>query len=79
MALIRPAGGITSQLMERLHILSERYVRVHLEPQGRDDRARDEHRALFDAWMAGDAPVVETLTARHIQGTLDDLQRELAG
>ncbi|ASG22466.1 GntR family transcriptional regulator [Nitrospirillum viridazoti] len=79
MALIRPAGGITSQLMERLHILSERYVRVHLEPQGRDDRARDEHRALFDAWMAGDAAVVETLTARHIQGTLEDLQRELAG
>ncbi|MEA1652730.1 GntR family transcriptional regulator [Nitrospirillum sp. BR 11164] len=79
MALIRPAGGITSQLMERLHILSERYVRVHLEPQGRDDRARDEHRALFDAWIAGDAPAVETLTARHIQGTLADLQRELAG
>ncbi|MDG3444167.1 GntR family transcriptional regulator [Nitrospirillum amazonense] len=79
MALIRPAGGITSQLMERLHILSERYVRAHLEPQGRDDRARDEHRALFDAWMAGDAAVVETLTARHIQGTLEDLQRELAG
>ncbi|MBB6251968.1 GntR family transcriptional regulator [Nitrospirillum iridis] len=79
MALIRPAGGITGQLMERLHVLSERYVRVHLEPQGRAGRAREEHRALFEAWASGDAPAVEALTGQHIRGTLEDLQRELAG
>ncbi|MDE1145930.1 MAG: GntR family transcriptional regulator [Azospirillaceae bacterium] len=77
MAMIRPAGGITGQLMERLHILSERYVRVHLEPQGRTGRARGEHRAIFDAWMVGDAAAVEALVDDHIRGTLADLQREL--
>ncbi|MGH1558627.1 FCD domain-containing protein [Caulobacter segnis] len=38
LAMIRPGGHIAFQLMERLQILAERYVRVHLEPNGRDER-----------------------------------------
>ena len=54
LTLVRPAGRpLTTQLVERLHVLAERYVRAHLEPEGRPQRARNEHRDLFDAWAAG--------------------------
>ncbi len=78
MALIRPCGSVTYQLLERLHILAERYVRRHLEPSGRGARARREHRALLKAWSGGDAARVEPLIADHIRATRDDLLRELA-
>jgi len=79
MALIRPGGYITFQLMERLQILAERYVRVHLEPNGRDERASREHRQILDAWIRGDGRTVEALVANHIRGTLSDLKQQLAG
>jgi len=79
LAMIRPGGHITFQLMERLQILAERYVRVHLEPNGRDERASREHREILDAWIRGDAKTVEALTANHIRGTLSDLKQQLAG
>jgi DNA-binding GntR family transcriptional regulator len=79
LALVRPGGHITFQLMERLQILAERYVRVHLEPNGRDERASREHREILDAWIRGDAKTVEALTANHIRGTLSDLKQQLAG
>ncbi|UAL09913.1 GntR family transcriptional regulator [Caulobacter segnis] len=79
LALMRPGGHITFQLMERLQILAERYVRVHLEPNGRDERASREHREILDAWIRGDAKTVEALTANHIRGTLSDLKQQLAG
>ncbi len=78
LAMIRPGGHITFQLMERLQILAERYVRVHLEPNGRDERASREHREILDAWIRGDATTVEALTANHIRGTLTDLKQQLA-
>jgi len=78
LALVRPGGHITFQLMERLQILSERYVRVHLEPLGRDERASLEHREILEAWIRGDAPTVEALTADHIRGTLSDLRQQLS-
>lgn len=79
LALVRPGGHITFQLMERLQILAERYVRVHLEPNGRDERASHEHREILDAWIRGDAKKVEALSANHIKGTLSDLKQQLAG
>ncbi|MBI1686608.1 GntR family transcriptional regulator [Caulobacter hibisci] len=79
MSLVQPGGHITVQLVERLQILSERYVRIHLEPLGRDERASREHRQILDAWKAGDGATVEALVAEHIQGTLDDLRQQLAG
>jgi DNA-binding GntR family transcriptional regulator len=79
MALIRPAGGlVTHQLLERLHVLAERYVRVHLEPFGREARAGEEHRDILAAWISGDGDRVETMIAEHIRGTMDDLQQQLA-
>ena len=77
LSLIRPGGPVTCQLLERLHILSERYVRMHLEPKGREDRARREHRAILEAWLATREAQVEGLVADHIQGTLNDLREQL--
>jgi DNA-binding GntR family transcriptional regulator len=79
LALIRPGAGlVTLQLLERLHVLAERYVRVHLQPSGRQARAKEEHRALLQTWLAKDAPEVEALTADHLRATIGDLQAELS-
>ncbi|MET0533299.1 MAG: GntR family transcriptional regulator [Steroidobacter sp.] len=68
---------ITTQLVEHLAILAERYVIAHLEPAGRDARAHVEHRALFDAWLERDKRKVEKLLKEHIQGTLKDLRAQI--
>jgi DNA-binding GntR family transcriptional regulator len=78
MSLIKPGGPIAYQLIERLHVVSERYVRAHLAPQGREARARQEHRDILAAWISGDAPRIEALLTSHIQGTLADLQEQLS-
>jgi DNA-binding GntR family transcriptional regulator len=79
LALVRPAARpLTLQLIERLHVLAERYVRAHLKPSGRSQRARGEHAALFDAWSRGDAPAVADLAESHIRATLEDLRAQLA-
>ena len=79
-ALVRPGAGlITRQLVERLHILAERYVRVHLEGAGRDARASAEHRALLETWLARDAAGIAELTRKHIADTLRDLHEQLKG
>ena len=77
--LVRPGGRLlTTQLVERLAILAERYVVAHLKPAGRDARAHLEHRALLDAWLSRDEADVEHLLTHHIQGTLDDLRMQFA-
>ncbi len=78
LALIRPSGKfVTIQLIERLQLIAERYVRAHLEPQGRERRARAEHAGLLKAWLAGDAPAVQRKVEIHISGALEDLRMEL--
>ena len=78
MALLRPsAQPLSVNILERLHILSERYVRKHLEPLGRDDRANDEHRNMLDAWLARDGALIRELTVAHIRKTMDDLMVQL--
>ncbi len=78
MALLRPANQpVTGTILERLHVLSERYVRKHLEPLGRDERANQEHRDLLDVWMARDERKITALTIVHIGKTLDDLRLQL--
>lgn len=80
MALVRPGGRLlTTQLVERLQILSERYVHKHLEPAGREDRAHLEHADLIDAWEKGDGSRARDLARAHIEGTLADLRRQLNG
>lgn len=78
-ALVRPGGRLlTTQLVERLSILSERYVVAHLKPSGRNARAHVEHAKLIDAWLARDEPLLERLLAEHIQGTLYDLHAQFS-
>jgi len=77
-ALVRPGRRLlTTQLVERLTILAERYVVAHLRPAGREDRAHLEHRGLLDAWLARDQALMATLLASHIQSTLTDLRGQL--
>lgn len=78
LALVRPARQpLTVGIIERLNAISDRYVRKHLEPMGRDTRANDEHRALLDAWLARDGETVTALLHAHIAQTLDDLENQL--
>jgi DNA-binding GntR family transcriptional regulator len=77
-ALIQPAGApVTLEMVERLHVIGERYVVRHLKPEGRTERAQAEHSALFDAWKAREVARVRDLTDLHIASTLNDLRAEL--
>ena len=78
LALVRPGGrAFTTALVDRLLSLAERYVRAHLKPEGRPDRARREHRELFAAWNEGRPHTVELIVRGHVQDTLDDLRAQL--
>jgi DNA-binding GntR family transcriptional regulator len=80
LALIRPSGmALTVGILEKLQVLGERYVRKHLEPRGRRARAKAEHAALLDAWLARDGAGVARLTKAHAAETLRDLREQLAG
>src|SRR3546814_19364221 len=77
LALLQAAGQpITVNFLERLHVLSERYVRKHLEPLGRDERANEEHRQMLDAWLARDSDRLRALTVAQHQKTLADLRQQ---
>jgi DNA-binding GntR family transcriptional regulator len=77
LALLRPSRQpITTTMLERLHVLGERYVRKHLEPRGRDQRANDEHAHLLESWLARDLPAVTERMYAHIEQTVLDLRRE---
>jgi DNA-binding GntR family transcriptional regulator len=79
LALARPARRpVTAQMLERLHVLAERYVRKHLEPHGRRERAHAEHQILLDLWTRRDEPALVRATIAHIETTLADLRRQLA-
>jgi DNA-binding GntR family transcriptional regulator len=79
MALIEPGGGrITLALVERLVILSGRYVHLHLRPAGRASRAQAEHAELFACWSRGDLERLEQSCRAHIGETLADLRRQLS-
>lgn len=76
-ALVRPGGRLlTTQLVERLSILAERYVVAHLQPAGRETRAHAEHQELLDAWIAADRAKLVALLTQHLQSTLDDLRQQ---
>jgi DNA-binding GntR family transcriptional regulator len=77
LSLVLPSGRlITADFVERLHVMAERYVRLHLAPIERADRANREHQALLDAWLARDPQVVQ-MTDLHISQTLADLRMQL--
>lgn len=79
LSLLRPsAQPITFSILERLHVIADRYVRKHLEPLGRDERANDEHKQILDAWLQRDLEGIRALTVVHLEKTLDDLRQQLA-
>jgi len=77
MALVRPSRqNITIAIINRLQVMSERYVRKHLEPIGRDVRASEEHRQMLEAWLVrGD---IAGLARDHLGTTLAELRGQLA-
>jgi DNA-binding GntR family transcriptional regulator len=77
-ALVRPGeGALTTQLVERLAFLAERYVVAHLKPAGRENRAHLEHRLIIDAWLARDGDTLQELLRKHMESTLHDLRVQL--
>jgi len=78
MALIRPgAGNLTYTMIERLNVIADRYVRFHLGPQGRPERANCQHEEILEAWLTGEHKTLLKLVRDHIQETHDDLRHEL--
>jgi DNA-binding GntR family transcriptional regulator len=77
MSLVRPLHKqVTIQIIERLNIISERYVGKHLEPAGRDDRAHNEHSTMLALWAAGKGDEVAAVMHDHIASTLEDLRKQ---
>jgi DNA-binding GntR family transcriptional regulator len=77
-ALYAPSGKpVTVNILDRLQVLSERYVRTHLEPLGRDERANEEHRELVQTWLTRDADKMRALAYAHNVKTLEDLRLQL--
>lgn len=78
LALVKPGGNrITTNIVARLHILADRYVRKHLEPKGRVPRAEGEHHEMLDAWIKRKDVKVRKLISEHLEGTLGDLRAVL--
>jgi DNA-binding GntR family transcriptional regulator len=70
---------IAAEILSRLHTLAQRYVQAHLRPEGRVNRASQEHATLLSSWCAGDSNQVRELMHRHIESTRDDLIRAVSG
>jgi len=77
-ALVRPGGQpVTTNIVARLHVLADRYVRKHLEPKGRFVNAEAEHHEMLDAWLKRRDARVRKLITQHLEHTLADLRTEL--
>jgi DNA-binding GntR family transcriptional regulator len=77
-ALIVPrVQPVTAEILNRLHALSQRYVRMHLLPPGRVKRATEEHGLLYEAWANRNTEETVRLTYAHIETTRDDLAQLL--
>jgi len=78
LALVQPGGQhVTTNLVARLHVLADRYVRKHLEPNGRVLRAEAEHHEMLDAWTNRRDARVRKLITSHLTHTLGDLRSVL--
>lgn len=77
-ALMAPADRhLTLQMVVRLRVLAQRYVNLHLQPEGRSARAEAEHRAILAVWLDADAPLVERLVREHVARTAEDLREQM--
>ncbi len=74
LALVVPQRQpLTADTLYRLHTLSQRYVRLHLQNRQRIERAAEEHSLLFATWAAGRERETAETVRRHIEVTRDDL------
>jgi DNA-binding GntR family transcriptional regulator len=79
LALVVPRiQAVTSETLSRLHTLSQRYVRMHLQPAGRVKRAIKEHTALYEAWAAKSTKEARRLCQAHIEETSSELSEALS-
>jgi DNA-binding GntR family transcriptional regulator len=79
LALIVPrVNPVTSEVLYRLHTLSQRYVRLHLQGAGRAKRATREHSAIYRAWAEQDVEETRRLVRAHIEETRDELRQSFA-
>ncbi len=75
-ALVRPGSRpLTTQLVERLLVLSARYLVAHLPQSGRGQRSHLERRSILKAWLARDGDSLNLRLAAHIDQTLLELKR----
>jgi DNA-binding GntR family transcriptional regulator len=75
-ALVRPGHRPqTTQLVERLLVLSARYLVTHLPRSDRGQQPRLEHRSILEAWLARDGDSVNLRLAAHIDQTYQELRR----
>jgi len=73
-ALYAPAGrGLTNDVLHRINLQSDRYVRMHLSVMKQLGQAREEHRELLALAKAGKADEACALLTRHISDTKDNL------
>lgn len=78
LALVQPCGRrLTTDIVARLHVLADRYVRKHLEPKGRVLRAEAEHHEMLEAWINRREAKVRKLITEHLEHTLGDLRGAL--
>jgi DNA-binding GntR family transcriptional regulator len=77
LTLIRPGGWLTYQLLERVHIVAERYVRMHVLVPANKAQGEREHQDLITAWLARDAAKIEAVSRNHITHTMHDLLKNL--
>jgi DNA-binding GntR family transcriptional regulator len=74
LSLILPKRNpLTAELLMRLHAASQRYVSLHLSPNGRDEDAREEHERLYAAWCSRDGVTAARITHEHVARTRHDL------
>lgn len=73
-ALYAPAGrGLTNDVLQRINLQSDRYVRMHLSVMKQLGPAREEHRELLALARAGKVDEACALLTRHISDTKDNL------
>ncbi|MCK0141710.1 GntR family transcriptional regulator [Aliiroseovarius sp. F20344] len=65
--------GLTNELLHRVNLQSDRYVRMHLSLMEQRDGAKDEHSRLLELAKAGDVDAATALLTQHIQNTKDEL------
>ncbi|QDH24563.1 GntR family transcriptional regulator [Neokomagataea tanensis] len=78
MALIRPGvGDITYSIIEKISILTERYVRFHLLYQDRHERANLQHEQILESWIQKDYEPLKKLCIDHITQTVEELREDI--